>query len=92
MSRGPNTAGQAACEAYRRARGGKNHDGSDTPTWAELGAGVRLGWEAAAVASLAWTPPPLCATCGHVERLHGEGGCLHDPGGDAAPCGCEAYQ
>lgn len=54
MSRQILTAGQAAFEAYRRARGGKNHDGSPTPTWDEVGDGVRLGWESAASASMDW--------------------------------------
>lgn len=46
------TAGQRAFNAYRTQRGGKNHDGSPTPTWSELTPGVREGWEAAAAAVL----------------------------------------
>lgn len=42
------TPGQLAFEAYSAKRGGKNHDGSPTPTWSALGDGVREGWEAAA--------------------------------------------
>lgn len=44
------TPGERAWTAYRAARGGKNHDGTPTPTWAELTDGVREGWEAAAAA------------------------------------------
>lgn len=47
------SAGEVAFEAYREARGGVNHDGTPTPRWAALGAGVRAGWEAAAAAVLA---------------------------------------
>jgi hypothetical protein len=46
------TAGQRAFDAYRTQRGGKNHDGTPTPTWPELTDGVREGWEAAAAAVL----------------------------------------
>lgn len=42
------TNGQVAFEAYVAERGGKNHDGSDTPPWDALGDEVRGGWEAAA--------------------------------------------
>lgn len=44
------TLGQIAFEAYSAKRGGKNHDGTPTPTWEVLGDGVREGWEAAATA------------------------------------------
>jgi hypothetical protein len=43
--------GQVAFEAYSAKRGGKNHDGSPTPTWSQLGDAVREGWEAAADAA-----------------------------------------
>lgn len=39
--------GRAAFEAYRVARGGVNHDGTQTPSWEHLTDGVRDGWEAA---------------------------------------------
>lgn len=42
--------GELAFEAYVANRGGKNHDGSPTPSWADLGDGVRGGWEASALA------------------------------------------
>lgn len=42
--------GRVAFEAYSEARGGRNHDGTPTPTWEELGDGVRSGWDAAASA------------------------------------------
>lgn len=45
------TPGERAFAAYRAARGGKNHDGTPTPVWAELTDGVREGWEAAAAAA-----------------------------------------
>lgn len=41
--------GQATFEAYSAKRGGKNHDGTPTPTWAALTDGVREGWEAGAL-------------------------------------------
>jgi hypothetical protein len=44
------TLGELAFTAYRLQRGGKNHDGTPTPTWTELTDGVREGWEAAAAA------------------------------------------
>jgi uncharacterized protein YegP (UPF0339 family) len=44
--------GQTAFEAYRKDRDGKNHDGSKTPDWEDLGAGVQKGWGRAAVAVL----------------------------------------
>lgn len=45
-------AGRRAFDAYREKRGGKNHDGTPTPTWDELTDGVREGWIAAAAAVL----------------------------------------
>lgn len=42
--------GQIAFEAYNVNRGGKTHDGKDTPPWDRLGKGVQEGWEAAAKA------------------------------------------
>lgn len=44
------TLGELAFTAYRLQRAGRNHDGTPTPTWAELTDGVREGWEAAAAA------------------------------------------
>lgn len=45
------TPGERAFTAYRTQRGGKNHDGTPTPVWADLTDGVREGWEAAAAAA-----------------------------------------
>lgn len=42
------TKGQIAFEAYNQDRGGRTHDGRETPPWEALGDGVRSGWEAAA--------------------------------------------
>ena len=47
------TSGEIAFRAYREKRGGKNHDGSPTPTWADLGDDIRSAWEAAAEAARA---------------------------------------
>jgi hypothetical protein len=47
------SAGQVNFEAYCAERGGKNHDGTPTPKWEDLGDGVRAGWEAGARAVLA---------------------------------------
>ena len=44
--------GQTAFEAYRAHRDGKNHDGSKTPDWEDLGSNVQKGWGVAAVAVL----------------------------------------
>jgi len=44
------TIGQTAFDAYRAFRGGRNHDGTPTPTWDDLTDDVRAGWEAAAAA------------------------------------------
>lgn len=44
----PDSLGKIAFDAYREARGGKNHDGSPTPTWEQVGDGVRDGWESSA--------------------------------------------
>lgn len=43
--------GQVAFEAYDRERGGLTHDGKPTPKWADLGDGIRKGWEVAAKAA-----------------------------------------
>lgn len=42
--------GKVAFDAYRKKRGGKNHDGSPTPEWEEVGRDVQEGWETAAQA------------------------------------------
>lgn len=42
-------AGQTAFNRYREFRGGKNHDGTPTPTWEELSPGIRAAWEEAVV-------------------------------------------
>lgn len=47
------STGQVNFEAYCAERGGKNHDGTATPKWEDLGDGVRAGWEAGARATLA---------------------------------------
>lgn len=44
--------GEVAFKAYVEERQGKNHDGSETPPWEELGSGVQEGWEAAASAAV----------------------------------------
>ncbi len=46
---GEKTLGQIAFEAYSEERGGKNHDGTETPSWEELGDDVHCGWEMAAL-------------------------------------------
>lgn len=48
----PSDMGRVTFNAYRAQRGGKNHDGSPTPTWEQLTEGVRDGWTAAAAAAL----------------------------------------
>lgn len=42
--------GRLAFEVYRAERGGKNHDGTETPGWVDLGEEIRHAWSAAAVA------------------------------------------
>jgi len=44
------TLGQIAFEAYKEHRQGIAYDGNPIPRWEEINAGVRSGWEAAAVA------------------------------------------
>lgn len=63
------TLGQIAFEAYRASRGGKNHDGTPTPGWGQLGEGVRAGWEAAAQAvRVALEAEPLVTVDGVAVR------------------------
>ena len=45
--------GQVAFEAYRKHRGGVNHDGAPTPVWLELTEEIRAAWDAAATAAIA---------------------------------------
>lgn len=40
--------GRVNFEAYSKARGGRNHDGSKTPAWDELPAEIRAAWAAGA--------------------------------------------
>jgi hypothetical protein len=71
------TLGQVAFEAYVEEREGKNHDGSKTPPWEELGDGVRAGWEAAAGATMRYHAP------GDRESRCKEAVSDPDEGGDA---------
>lgn len=85
--------GEIAFNAYTEARANRNHDGSKTPPWEELGA-VQEGWEACArtlfamgvaAASEAGPLAVLC-TCGRDagERFYSAHG--SNPDGHAVGC------
>lgn len=47
----PPSPGRLAFNAYRAFRGGKNHDGTETPTWEQLTPEIRQAWEVASAAA-----------------------------------------
>lgn len=52
MSTHTDTLGEKAFNAYRERRGGKNHDGTPTPTWEQLTPEIRDAWGVAASAAV----------------------------------------
>lgn len=63
--------GQIAFEAYVKSRGGKNHDGTDTPAWEDLGLGVQQGWQKAAEAVAAHVSQSIEAARSQAEAENG---------------------